>query len=82
MTTEGEHTPRHRAADQDEISTQLLPRVAPDDDATSVLAQLPPVPNEAPTTLIPAIPATPEEQPAETPAPPQPPMPPQMPHKQ
>jgi sortase A len=73
MTTDSEHTPRHRAADQDEISTQLLPRVAPDDDATSVLAQLPPVPNEAPTTLIPAIPATPEEQPAETPAPPQPP---------
>jgi LPXTG-site transpeptidase (sortase) family protein len=79
MTAQNDHTPRHRASDQDEISTRVLPRFTPDDDPTSVVSELPPVPNDTPTALIPAVPpgappppdppaptkATPEDQPVD-----------------
>jgi sortase A len=35
------HRPRHRAVDQDETATTLLPRIPPPDDATAVIPRLP-----------------------------------------
>jgi LPXTG-site transpeptidase (sortase) family protein len=59
--------PRHRAVDQDEVATTLLPRVCPPDDATIVIPRI--VPASEPVVPPPATPAptlpAPEADPAD-----------------
>jgi len=48
--------PRHRAVDQDEIATRMIPRIVPEDDPTAIVPNLPlrpkvsPPPKEQPET--------------------------------
>jgi sortase A len=68
MSPSDGHSPRHRASDQDEIATQMIPRVV-DNDETAIRSELPPRPTSPPAPLSPPPSVPPPPPPAASPLP-------------